>query len=361
MEKNKEANRSDNLSEAAQKLIERIRKADEVDTSEANASFLNVMQMVKETKLYRSYHRMYWWGASVAAIFIIALIGIWSEFDEAKFSKGLNVDLLDKMVAVSNEDVVLITDQDAMNLQDASSLKYDQKGNSNVQQYAMNKTDNLESEAKDEMHQIVVPNGKRADITFSDGTRIYINSGSKVIYPGVFNKKKREILVEGEVYLEVTPNKDVPFMVKTRDFEVEVLGTAFNLCAYRNEATASVVLVNGSVELKTENNRKLKMKPNQLADIKGGETLLHQVNVAEYISWKDNLLLLNQKQVGAVFKKLERYYGCKIKCSPEIALISLTGKLDLQADIIDVMDNLSLSLSLNYTINEAKEISVSLK
>ena len=89
-------------------------------------------------------------------------------------------------------------------------------GSSNIQQYALNTKISQASSVKNEMHQIMVPNGKRADITFSDGTRIYINSGSKVIYPDIFEERKREILVEGEVYLDVAKKEGLPICCQNK-------------------------------------------------------------------------------------------------------------------------------------------------
>lgn len=80
---------------------------------------------------------------------------------------------------------------------------------------------------------------------------MYYNSGSHVIYPSDFDKNKREILVEGEVYLEVAKDPKRPFFVKTKDFDVKVLGTTFNVSAYKDDAIASVVLVEGKVEVVT--------------------------------------------------------------------------------------------------------------
>ena len=126
----------------------------------------------------------------------------------------LDIALLNDTTSICGDEVILITDNQAMNLKNDASLKYDTLGSSNIQQYALNTKISQASSVKNEMHQIMVPNGKRADITFSDGTRIYINSGSKVIYPDIFEERKREILVEGEVYLDESKRKDCPFVVK---------------------------------------------------------------------------------------------------------------------------------------------------
>ena len=85
------------------------------------------------------------------------------------------------------------------------------------------------------MIQLLVPAGKRSMITFPDGTKIWINSGTQLIYPSRFSSSKREIFVNGEVYLEVTKDANRPFIVKTEALDVKVLGTSFNVKAYTGE------------------------------------------------------------------------------------------------------------------------------
>lgn len=105
----------------------------------------------------------------------------------------------------------------------------------------------------------MVFNGKRVDIIFFDGIRIYINLGSKVIYLDIFEEWKCEILVEGEVYLDVVKRKDCLFVVKIREFDICVLGILFNVCVYREDEVVFVVLVCGSVEVIIENKSKVRL------------------------------------------------------------------------------------------------------
>ena len=351
---------SDEFRKTVRCLTEKIREADELEFVDVEKSFQDVMKRVEREKRVSYRRHIYRWSLSIAAaIGLILAMNWWST--NADEGTELDIALLNDTTSICGDEVILITDNQAMNLKNDASLKYDTLGSSNIQQYALNTKISQASSVKNEMHQIMVPNGKRADITFSDGTRIYINSGSKVIYPDIFEEQKREILVEGEVDLDVSKWEDGPLLVKTRECDRRVLGTSFNVCAYREDEASSVVLVHGSVEVTTENKSKVRLAPNQLVDIKGNKTQVRKVDVSEYISWKDNLLLLHQRPVGDVLKKLERYYGCKIRYDAEITTLSLSGKLDLQTDITNVMDNLCLLLSLHYTINDKDEIYVSLK
>lgn len=361
MKKEKQKNHSEELLDTANKLIRRIQQADEIEASEVEDSFRIVMQWVQESKPAPTRRHIHWWSAVAAAVIAIAVCGYLYERSEELPTTTFNITLLDHHTpSTTDSEVTLITNQSTMNLKDSTSLEYDKTGASNAQQYLLNESNQV-AQSENKTHQMVVPKGKRANVTLSDGTKIYINSGSRVIYPELFDKEKREILIEGEVYLEVAANKGRPFIVKTRSFEIEVLGTAFNVCAYRDERAASVVLVNGSVEVTTENKNRTGLKPNQLMSIEENKTSICQVDVSEYISWKENQLLIEQKSLSTIFTKLERYYGYKISCSPKVASMALSGKLDLHSSVSHVMDNLCLLLSLEYTINSEKEIIVSQK
>ena len=92
-------------------------------------------------------------------------------------------------------------------------------------QVQVNSNKLTEDDGKEAYNQIIVPKGKRSQIVLADNSKIWINSGSKVIYPRTFEGKYREIYVEGEVYLKVAHDTSKPFIVNTSGFEVSVLGT----------------------------------------------------------------------------------------------------------------------------------------
>ena len=95
--------------------------------------------------------------------------------------------------------------------------------------------------------QITVPNGQKRTVTLPDGTKIWINSGSTLSYPKIPGKKYREVRLSGEALFEVTKNKHRPFIVKTKEVSVKVLGTVFNVSAYPGDKTIETTLVRGRV------------------------------------------------------------------------------------------------------------------
>ena len=116
-------------------------------------------------------------------------------------------------------------------------LEYTKEGNINVN--SEEKSIKKEEEKNDgiqSFNQLIVPIGKRTSITFTDGSKIWVNSGSKVIYPAQFTTDSREIFIEGEIYLDIVHDEKRPFIVKTRKMEIRDLGTQFCVSAYNNDA-----------------------------------------------------------------------------------------------------------------------------
>src|SRR3546814_509770 len=104
------------------------------------------------------------------------------------------------------------------------------------------------------MNTLIVPYGKRTKLQLSDGSTVWLNSGSKLAYPASFNEDKRKVYLEGEAIFEVTHDKSHPFMVIAKDFEIEVLGTVFNVSNYSDDPSINTVLKNGSVKIQYKGN-----------------------------------------------------------------------------------------------------------
>ena len=232
-------------------------------------------------------------------------------------------------------------------------LKYSKEGKLETKTGKQVQTEELiKSSETLQMNQLVVPRGKRSYVELADGTKLWLNSGSHAIYPVVFNGKKREIYIEGEGYFEVAHNASKPFFVVTDHIKVKVLGTKFDISAYKDDAHVSVVLAEGSVEASSaiEN---LVMKPNQIVIYEKltQKSTLEKTNVLEYVSWKEGWLLCNKEPIQSITTKLSRYYDIKvISNNLKLNSMSLTGKLDLKSNCEDVFKVICTTAPLKYQI-----------
>ncbi len=195
--------------------------------------------------------------------------------------------------------------------------------------------------------KLTVPEGEHVDMTLPDGTRLYVNSGSEVEIPSVYDAEKREIRMRGEVYMEVVKDAERPFYVKADDFDVRVYGTSFNVSAYPEDGVSSVVLVEGSVSVSSAG-RTMFMEPGQKMEIAGGKMAVSNVETMEYTSWKDRILITDGQPLSEIFHKLGRYYGVDIELRGDVTDMMINGKLDLQEDLSSVLDNLCVLLPLEY-------------
>lgn len=335
--------RKTSFKKAGQALIDHIQETEKVDLQRIEQS----LEDLKNNYQIQHKRRKLWlYTASAAASLLIAALSINFLYSPNSYDWDmLATSLLNDSIPHQDKEITLITQNDRMKLSNEASLEYKKNGTLQVNKEDVTKESPVRH--KEKLNHIIVPKGKRATITFSDGTSMYINSGSHVIYPSDFDKNKREILLEGEVYLEVAKDPKRPFFVKTKDFDVKVLGTTFNVSAYKDDAIASVVLVEGKVEV-DNNNQKTTIRPNEKIAITHGESTVSIVDVNEYISWKDYIMLFAEHRVGDVFTRLSRYYGVHIECDPSIASYPVSGKLDLKSGINNSLDILTELLDIKY-------------
>lgn len=345
--------------QAGKDLLRKVHEAEPDNRQEALASWKEIEARTTRPRTSFRLPARYLLSA-VASIAVLFSVGIYFWMDREKVTDMSLALLENNTSSLSGEEIVLIESDDRMQLKDESSIRYDMDGKSNAEEHVVKKETTAEKkEKKEEINQIIVPKGRRADITFSDGTKMYVNAGTRVFYPAVFKTDKREILVEGEVYLDVAKDPSRPFIVKTNSFDVKVLGTQFNVCAYKEDASASVVLVGGQVEVNAGKNNKSILSPNQMMKINDKSVDIKEVDVFEYICWKDNMMMLNDRKVGETLDRLSRYYGRKIWYNEEIGNIPISGKLDLRENMEDVINIICQSMFLQYKTDANNNIIIS--
>lgn len=226
-----------------------------------------------------------------------------------------------------------------------STLDYSQSG-----QIVLNQDSSIqihEDITVPEINQLVIPYGNRSKVILSDNTVVWLNAGSRLIYPSVFKDKTREVTLFGEAFFDVTENKEKPFVVKTTSVEVKVLGTEFNISAYPEENVVQTVLKEGSVSVRRNNaglfEKEILLKPNQMASFNKNtnETKIHDVDAGYYTIWTKGLLSFDQIDLNRIIKKVERYYNIRVEYdNPLLGSIKISGKLDLAQEKEEVFEYL---------------------
>lgn len=160
---------------------------------------------------------------------------------------------------------------------------------------------------------IETPKGGEYCLKLSDGSVVCLNSQTTLLFPDKFSGDKREIeLVRGEIYIDVAPNKEAPFFIKTQDMCVKVLGTKFNLYTY--DETYQTTLVSGAVEVFFPSGKTFRLKPSQqLTHKKDGEdATIETVDTSIYTSWVDGTITFKDESLEHIMNSLSRWYDFEV-------------------------------------------------
>lgn len=294
------------------------------------------------------------WVSNIAAVLMIGFVG-WAFFSQdGDMNKEVVLAYFDKMQIESNKVQLVLNPEKMMELEsDSVDIQLRANGSVVVNSTSVvlpggTGTKDTRKDAVADLSQLIVPKGKRSTITFSDGTKMWINSGSKILYPQTFAADKREIYVDGEVFIEAAKDKNRPLIVHTEKMDVQVLGTSFNVMAYRKGQMASVVLVDGKVEVQTNTENKIVLSPDQLLEFVQGKTKVSNVDVYDYICWKDGLMKFDGTPLDVILFRLSNYYDVNLIFDSYMSEIKCVGKLDLNEDINKVLNTIALTAPVKF-------------
>lgn len=330
-------------------------KKNEISTpTEEKHRFWNKIIQTAARKKRQQRYRIY---TTLAAAAVLTAAIIWFQVFRSPVSEQkLNTIVAEVPVSKQTSDIIImVSDSNEIRVdKDTAVVNYSRSGEITVNNQAITPQKEVKQAEKIAYNQIIVPGGKRTMLTLSDSTKIWINSGSRIIFPQKFEAKQRKIFVEGEAYLEVSKNPQRPFIVETpAKFDIEVLGTSFNVCTYAGLKYATVVLVEGKINLAGENKQHKILAPNQLIQIDKNGLMgeIVPVDASEYTSWTKGLLALNSQPFNEVMERLQIYFGVTIKMDENLNK-KISGELELKDKLEDILSGLQNILSYTYTINE---------
>lgn len=202
---------------------------------------------------------------------------------------------------------------------------------------------------------VSVEKGQKANVVLPDGSKVWVNSDSRLIYGSRFTSKERILELEGEAYFEVAPDKDRPFIVETKNISVKALGTSFDVKSYKEDNWVSAVLMTGKVEVWSEN-EKLILEPNQriLFDKSTGKMEKSRVTDAtDFSGWMYNTLSFEAETFENIVQTLQRLYNTKIVFESEsLKKYRFTGSPG-NTSLESILQILSLTSPLSYEVKDS--------
>ncbi|WP_298652177.1 FecR domain-containing protein [uncultured Proteiniphilum sp.] len=251
------------------------------------------------------------------------------------------VETTETQLFVSDNKIISLPEKESAILYDSASIKVTSH---EIVQHEISK-----NEVAD-FNQLIIPKGKRSFLTLADGTQIWINSGTRLVYPSVFPDDKREIFVDGEIYIDVQPDYNRPFIVQTSDMNVRVLGTEFNVQAYQTDGQKRVVLKSGSVKISSDiSKEEIVLQPAEMYEATGTNVIVKPVDINNYISWIEGMYICESERLDYILTRLSRYYGKEITVDKKAAGLKCNGKLDLKESLNDVLTILKYIVPIDFT------------
>ncbi|MFV0345793.1 MAG: FecR family protein [Bacteroidales bacterium] len=299
-------------------------------------------------------------AASVLLIISIGIFGFLQFGNSSSEYQFVSSDLTDnhgetRLVLADGEEVILNKNKSTISINDENEIIINDEQTIDLTKNSAANT------AENKMNEVIVPYGKSSVLLLADGTKVWLNAGSRLAFPTEFLAKNRKVFLEGEACFKVTKNAEQPFVVNANNLDVRVLGTHFNVAAYSADDNIETVLIEGKVEL-TKNTglglskKSVVLKPFQKATFsKDNENIavVDEPNADAYIAWTEGWFQFTKQPLNAVFAKLERYYNVKFIIAPDSSTSKreISGKLDLKSSLEDVMKALSDVAQISYGIN----------
>jgi Fe2+-dicitrate sensor, membrane component len=201
-----------------------------------------------------------------------------------------------------------------------------------------------------EVKSIYVPAGQRAELLLADSTVVWLNSRTTLTFPDGFNEKTRSVTLDGEGYFKVKTDKDRPFIVKTKHYNIKVLGTEFNLKAYSIDDKFETSLLKGSVLVENKEEKPLiRMRPGTTVCADDGVVHESRLNQTDYFRWKDGVMCFENITLEELFHRLNLYYDVDIIVrNREILQEKYTGKFRVGDGVEHILKTLQLRTRFQF-------------
>ncbi len=279
------------------------------------------------------------------------------------------IDVRNDILPGYNKAILTLADGSKISLDDAANGLLASQGN-----IAITKTDNgqivYEKNNVDKskfmsnrtaINTIQTPKGGKYQIRLPDGSKVWLNSASTLIYPTTFAGNERKVQLKGEAYFEIAPNKNVPFRVESDNQIVEVLGTNFNINSYDDEDYVKTTLLEGSVKVILSSNpneiSKTKLlKPGEQSLTKSSQSgiRIENADTEKAVAWKNGYFKFRNTPIKEIMREIERWYDVELVYEGKIPSDEFTGFISNDVKISAVLKIMEESGGVKFTVKGKK-------
>lgn len=285
----------------------------EYDVNKAKKAIKHKLKVSERKRKAPMYKKM-----AIAASIVLIVSTVFLKWNDIDRNAGVGPEPEIVIEAGSNKAILTLENGNQVALEKGKQYNAD-KVKSDGSELIYTDTPEMEnSPTEPKYNYLTIPRGGQFFVQLSDGTKVWLNSDSKLKYPVKFPKNQTRMieLVYGEAYFKVSPSSahnGADFHVLTKFQEVGVLGTEFNVKAYHEEDEIKTTLVEGEVKIQNAGISKV-LKPNQQSKIRSGINAIEieEIDVSQEISWVNGLFTFNEKSLGEIMTTLSRWYNVEV-------------------------------------------------
>lgn len=326
-------------------------------SEKAYQSFLEKVRQGEEKKSKRRNLRIGWYAAAAAVVMAIgiSLYMLNLELPKEEGKAVIYPGTQQAQLMLPDGNTIDIDKEEVNVIQDGIRVKYKGGVLSYESTVITHQKEKNTEENLAKSNELIIPRGGENTVVLADGTTVHLNAGSKLIYPIRFVGKRRVVTLEGEAYFSVTKDEEHPFVVNTHLGEVVVLGTIFNVNAYADASVCYTTLVEGKVQFSSLNNEIITLLPGEQAVASANGAERRTVNIDEHIGWVNGVYVFNNRSLGEIMQKFERWYNIKVYYETSaLQDITYSGSLKRYETINSFLDALELTGDLTYKISGRK-------
>jgi transmembrane sensor len=311
----------------------------------------------------RTRKHITWWRrmAAAAAVLVFISAGLygWLQMGAKK----------PEPVIARQNDVRPGTNKAVLHLADGTVVTLDSAGNQVIQQGGTTinqQNGQLRYNANDpnattiSFNTLATPHGGQYAVTLPDGSNVWLNSASSLRFPTAFAGAERRVELTGEAYFEVAKNAKQPFKVALEDKTIiEVLGTHFNVNAYKDEGAVATTLLEGAVRL-TNGKERITIRPGERAQLQEGGTkfVIDRPDVDRVVAWKNGFFQFNGDNITIIMKQLSRWYDIEPVYAGNMSMKDYSGYISRNSNISEVLKMLELTNEIRFKV-EGRKVTVS--
>ncbi|OQP42887.1 hypothetical protein A4H97_12095 [Niastella yeongjuensis] len=289
-------------------------------------------------KLYTVKKRWMRIAAAASVLVVLGVAAYWIIRTRETKTGTTTIAVTKDILPGGNKAILILADNSTIVLDSAANGKLAQQGiaivtKSNNGQLAYSLPAKRGGGGEPVFNTLRTPRGGQYQLVLPDGSKVWLNAASAITYPTSFPGKERKITIDGEAYLEVAHNAAKPFKVQANGTEVEVLGTHFNVDAYKDETTEKITLIEGSVKVGSRpsyakasageaegREKSVILRPGEQAIVVANPlttdhsplTINHSPDLDEVLAWKDGLFNFNNASIESIMKQVERWYDVEV-------------------------------------------------